>query len=168
MSGKSLKVFRLWCGFGLFACLGLLGYALYAQHQMFLDPCPLCIFQRIAFMVMAVGFLIGLLLGGRGWLRAISVLIASLGAFAGVGVSGWHVYIQSLPPDQVPACGPGLDYMLQTLPLSQVLSKVFSGSGECAKVDWTFLGLSMPAWTLIWYVFLFVGTLWALRQKRIY
>ncbi|MBD8527584.1 disulfide bond formation protein B [Pseudomarimonas arenosa] len=158
--------FRFWCLFGLVACLGLLGYALYAQHQMFLDPCPLCIFQRIAFLIMAVGFALGLALGGRGWLRVVSVLVIAMGGAAGLGVSGWHVYLQQLPPDQVPGCGPGLEYMLQTLPLSQVLSKVFAGSGECAEVDWTFLGLSMPAWTFIWYALLLVGTVWALRQKR--
>lgn len=168
MSARKQKLFRLWCLFGLLACLGLLGYALYAQHQMFLDPCPLCIFQRIAFMLMAAGFLFGLLFATLGWLRIVATLIITLGGIAGIGVAGWHVYLQSLPADQVPACGPGLAYMLDTLPLNQVLNKVFAGSGECAKVDWSFLGLSMPAWTLIWYLILLIGTVWALRQKRIY
>ena len=166
MSAHALKSFRLWSLFGWLACLGLLGYALYAQHQMFLDPCPLCILQRVAFMVMAVGFLLAALFANRAWLRVLSVLIIALGAVAGMGVSGWHVYLQGLPADQVPACGPGLNYMLQTLPLTDVLAKVFAGSGECAKIDWSFLGLSMPAWTFVWYAGLLLGTAWMLRQAK--
>lgn len=139
---------------GLLCCLGLLGYALYAQHRMFLDPCPLCILQRIAFMAMAGGFLLGVLAAARPLGRWMASGIVLVGAAAGVGVAGRHLWLQSLPPDQVPACGPGLDYLLEAFPLQEVLAKVFQGSGECAKIDWTFLGLAMPAWTLIWYLLL--------------
>src|SRR5690606_23123497 len=103
------------------------------------------------FMVIAAGFLLGLLAGGRRAGRWMSVGVALLGAGAGVSIAGRHIWLQSLPADQVPACGPGLEYMLNAFPLQDVLAKVFRGSGECAKIDWSFLGLSMPGWTLVWY-----------------
>ncbi len=158
--------FRLVCLMGLLCCLGLLGFALYAQHQMFLDPCPLCILQRVAFMVMAVGFLLGLLFG-RGRLgRWLAAGITVLGAAAGVAIAWRHIWLQGLPSDQVPACGPGLEYMLNAFPLQDVLAKVFRGSGECAKIDWHFLGISMPGWTLIWYLLLAALLLLALRPGQ--
>jgi len=140
---------------GALICAALLGYALYVQYQMYLEPCPLCIFQRVAFMVMGLGFLAGAVHGPRGRLgRSVYASLAGLGAIAGIVIAGRHLWLQSLPADEVPACGPGLAYLLDAFPLSDVLTKVFAGSGECAKVDWTFAGLSMPAWTLIWFVLL--------------
>lgn len=154
--------FRGQYALGALLCGALLAYALYAQHVMFLDPCPLCIFQRVAFMVLGAVFLLGALhgpasaAGRRGY-----GLLAALVATAGAAISARHVWLQSLPPDEVPACGPGLEYMLEAFPLREVLSKVFVGSGECAEIDWTFLGLSMPAWTLLWFVGLGLAALWA-------
>lgn len=152
---------------GALLCAALLGYALYAQHVMFLDPCPLCIFQRVAFMALGAVFLLGALHGPKsaGGRRAYGVL-AALAAAGGISIAGRHVWLQSLPADEVPACGPGLEYMLEAFPLREVLNKVFSGSGECAEVDWTFLGLSMPAWTLVWFVALGVAALWAGFRRR--
>lgn len=158
--------FRRLCALGLLCCLGLLGFALYAQHRMFLDPCPLCILQRVAFMVMAVGFLGGLLLGPGGVGRWATMVSGVLGAAAGVTVAGRHVWLQGLPADQVPACGPGLNYMLEAFPLADVMRKVFQGSGECAKIDWSFLGISMPGWTLIWYLLLGILVLFAFIRAR--
>jgi disulfide bond formation protein DsbB len=83
--------------------------------------------------------------------RWIYGLLLAAGAVAGIGIAGRHIWLQHLPPGQVPDCGMGLNYMLETLPFHQVLSEVFYGSGECAEVDWMFLGLSMPGWTLLWY-----------------
>ena len=104
-------------------------------------------------------FLIGAIQNpGRAGARAYGVLL-SLIALIGVGIAGRHVWIQHLPPEQVPECGPGLDYMLDVFPLSDVIRTVLTGSGECADIVWEFLGLSMPAWTLVWYVLL---ALWAL------
>ena len=144
---------------GFAVCLALLGFALYTERAWGLIPCPLCIFQRIAFIVMALGFLLGALhaprAGGR-WVYAGGVL---LGALGGVAVAARHLWIQSLPADQVPSCGPPLDYMFSAFPLSKVLRMVFNGSGECAKVE-KVLGLPMPAWTLLWYVLL---AAWAVR-----
>lgn len=139
---------------GFLACAGLIGYALYAQHGLGLEPCPLCILQRIAVMAVGLIFLVATLHGPRGAGRWIYAVLALLAAAVGAGIAGRHVWLQSLPPDQVPACGPGLEYMLDAFPLSQALRMVFTGSGECANVDWTFLGLSMPTWTLICFVVL--------------
>jgi len=158
--------FRSQFALGLACCLALLGYALYAQHRMFLDPCPLCIFQRLAFVGMGLVFLAGLLHGPGVRGRRGYGLLALLPAAAGVAVAWRHLWLQSLPPDQVPACGPGLEYMLDAFPLSKALSMVFSGSGECANIDWNFLGLSMPAWTLVWYVALAALALWAGWRRR--
>lgn len=158
--------FRAQFLFGAVACAALLGYALYAQHKMFLDPCPLCIFQRVVFMGMGVMFLLGALHGPKGWGRKAYGGLVFFIAAIGMGIAGRHVWLQSLPPDQVPACGPGLEYMLDAFPLSKALSMVFTGSGECATVDWSFLGLSMPGWVLVWYVLLGLGALWAGFRRR--
>lgn len=139
-------------------CLGLLGYGLFLQHYRGLEPCPLCVFQRIAIIGLAVAFALAVPVadGWRAMRRVVAVLIG-LVAVAGSGVAIRHLYIQSLPPGEVPVCGATLDYMWDVFPAMDVLRKVLTGSGECAKIDWTFLGLAMPAWVLIWLVVL--GTL---------
>ncbi len=134
---------------GFLACVGMMAYALYAEHYMLLSPCPLCVFQRMAVIALGIIFLIAALHNRSGWGRRVyaSLLLAATGA--GVGVAGRHVWLQSLPPDQVPACGAGYDYIMDTLPFREALNVIFSGSGECATIDWQFLGLSMPAWVVI-------------------
>jgi protein dithiol:quinone oxidoreductase len=139
---------------GFAICLALLGYALYAEVRLGLEPCPLCIFQRLAFVWMALWFLAGGLHAPRGGGRRVYAALVVLGALAGIGVAARQLWLQSLPPDLVPACGPGLDYMLKAFPLGQVITLVLRGSGDCARVDWRFLGLSMAGWTLVWYVLL--------------
>ena len=131
------------------ACAGLLAFAYYAQFVMRLEPCPLCIFQRIG--ILAVGIVCGAaaLHDPAGWPRRIYAALTGLAALATAGVAIRHLYIQSLPLGSVPACGASLDFMLKVFPLSDVLVKVLSGSGECHKVDWRLLGLAMPAWVLI-------------------
>ena len=148
---------------GFVACAALLGYALFAEYRLGLMPCPLCVFQRIAFIWMGIWFLVGALHAPRGGGRQVYRVLVVLGAIAGVMVAARHLYLQSLPPDQVPACGPGLNYMLDAFPLSKVLKLVFTGSGECAVVNWRFLGMSMPFWTLVWYVLLGI---WALLPRQ--
>ena len=140
---------RILNALGFAACAGMMGFALYAEHVLFLDPCPLCVFQRLAVIALGIVFLAAAIHNPRAAGRTAYGALIGLAALAGVGVAGWHVRAQNLPPSEVPACGPGLDYMLDTLPLTEVLSKVFTGSGECADVVWQFLGLSMPAWVLI-------------------
>jgi protein dithiol:quinone oxidoreductase len=140
---------------GFVACAGLLVYAFYLQLHVGLEPCPLCIFQRIAFAALGAVFLIGgLHAPSKTWARRGYGVLALLAAASGIVVAGNHVRLQHLPPDQVPSCGPGLDYMLEAMPISGVVRKVMTGSGECANVDWSFIGLSMPAWSLLWFVVL--------------
>ena len=145
---------------GALACVLMMAYALYSQYVGGLEPCPLCIFQRVAVIALGIVFLIAALhnparMGGR-----VYGGLVFLAAAAGAAVAGRHVYLQNLPPDQVPACGPGLGYMLEAFPMAQALKMVFSGSGECANIDWSFLGLSMPAWVLICVVVLGLGGIW--------
>lgn len=137
---------------GFAVCAGLLGYGYYSQFYLGLEPCPLCIFQRVAFIALGTIFLVaGLHNPGHIGARIYAILIG-LAGFTGAGIAGWHVYIQHLPPDQVPECGPGLDYMLEAFDFSQTLKMVFTGSGECAEITWTFLGQSMPVWSLLWFL----------------
>jgi disulfide bond formation protein DsbB len=134
---------------GLLICLGLLSYAWYAQKVLGLEPCPLCIFQRVGIAAAGVLFLLAALqntgrLGG-----AVYGTLIMLAAALTVGVAARHLWIQHLPEGAVPACGASLNYLLEVFPLTDVIRKVLTGSGECARVTWRFLGLSMPGWVLI-------------------
>ncbi len=147
--------FRLRFLLGFVACAALIGFALFSQTHWHLNPCPLCIFQRIAFAALGLAFLVGGVFAPRGTTgRRIFGVIAMIPALAGVGIAGRHVYLTHLPPDQVPACGPPLEFMMDASPFADVVRQVLTGSGECAKVDWHFLGLSMPAWALLWFLLL--------------
>jgi disulfide bond formation protein DsbB len=142
---------------GFLFCAGLLAYAYHVQFNEGLEPCPLCIFQRVAFLASGCVFLLAAVhhagrVGSR--VYALLILLASL---SGAAIAGWHVRLQHLPADQVPECGPGLDYMLEVFSFSQTLKQVFTGSGECAEVSWQFLGLSMPAWSLLCFIGLAVA-----------
>ena len=138
---------------GFLACTGLLAYAFYTQLYGGLEPCPLCIFQRVAFAALGCVFLVGGLHGPqRSGVRRAYGVVALVAAGAGIAIAGRHVWLQSLPSEQVPTCGPGLDYMLDAMPIAGVIRKVLTGSGECANVDWAFMGLSMPVWALVWFV----------------
>ena len=137
---------------GAILCAAMMGVALVMQHVMGLEPCPLCIFQRVFVMVLGAVMLVAAVHNPAGVGRRIyGALIAIVGVL-GIVVAGRHVWLQSLPPDQVPECGPGLEYMLNAFPLAEALQMVFKGSGECAEVQWTFLGLSIPGWTLVIFV----------------
>jgi protein dithiol:quinone oxidoreductase len=152
---------------GFLGCAGVLLYALYTQYFGGLNPCPLCTFQRGAFVALGMVFVAGAMHNPRQqWVRCVYVLLAMLAAAAGVAVAARHVWIQQLPPEQVPACGPDLGYMLQTLPITDTLRHVFTGSGECAVVDWSFLGLAMPAWSLITFLVLALWAALATRARR--
>ncbi|HET7842986.1 MAG TPA: disulfide bond formation protein B [Xanthomonadales bacterium] len=158
--------FRASFAFLALVCCGLLAFAYYSQFQMNLEPCPLCIMQRVAFIAFVLVALVAAAHGPKGWGRIVYGLLGLLALTAGAGVAGRHVWLQHLPPDQVPACGPGLGYMLENLALADALKKAFTGSGECAKVDWTFLGLSMPEWTLAWFVGLAIVVLWLTFRRE--
>ena len=145
---------------GFLVCCGLMGFALFAQHVLLLDPCPLCVFQRVAVISIGIIFLVAALHNPAGVGRIVYALLLALAAVAGASVAGRHAWLQQLPPDKVPSCGPGLDYMLETLPFTEVLGKVFRGSGECAEIVWQFLGLSMPGWVLVWMIALGTAGVW--------
>lgn len=131
------------------ASLGLIGAALYMQHVMHLEPCPLCIFQRVFVMAIGVVALLGVLHNPGRIGRSLYAILIGLLALGGGAVATRQVWLQHLPADQVPECGPSLDYMLEAFPLNQTLQLVFKGSGECAAVDWTLLGFSIAEWMLV-------------------
>jgi disulfide bond formation protein DsbB len=137
---------------GFVVCAGLMAYALYLQYVEMLEPCPLCVFQRICVMAMGVVFLVAAVHNPRRKGAMVYAVLQLLIGGIGIGLAARHVWLQSLPKDQVPACGMGLNYMLETLPFTDVLSKVLQGSGECAEKGWEFLQLSIPGWTLVFFV----------------
>ncbi len=149
------------------ACFAMFGYALYVQFHELLEPCPLCIFQRVAVVGLGVALLLAAAVPQR-WriLGNLSALLIALVGLAGMGVSARHLYIQSQPEGTVAACGASLDYMLDVFPLTEVLRKVLTGSGECAKITWELFGLSMPGWVLLCVLLLTVlGVLATWRPK---
>jgi len=141
-----------------------MGYALYAQYGLGLEPCPLCIFQRVGVILMGVTFLAAALhhprASGRHVYGGLIVFFALLTA----AVAMRQLYIQSLPPGTLPSCGAPLAMMLRFMPVAEVVRRVLSGSGECGEVNWRFLGLAMPGWVLIWAVLL--GAAGALANFR--
>ncbi|HZW86714.1 MAG TPA: disulfide bond formation protein B [Gallionella sp.] len=144
---------------------GLIGYALFLQYVKYQDPCPLCMVQRVIFIVILVLFAVAAVHGPKRIGTRIYAALIGLLALSGSAVALRHVWIQNLPKDQVPACGPGLDYMLETMPMANVLKQLLHGSGECAEKTWTFLTLSIPEWSLLCYIALGVwGVLIALAK----
>jgi len=138
-------------GFG--ACAALLAYALYAQFHLGLEPCPLCIFQRIGLALLGVMFLAAAVHDPRGrGARATYATLTGVAALLTIGVAARHLYVQSLPPGTLPSCGAPLAVLMKFMPVWQLIRKVLTGSGECGLVNWRFLGLAMPAWVLIWAV----------------
>jgi len=167
-----LKIMRqissrwLYLAGALFAS-GLMGFGLYLQYVKHQDPCPLCMVQRVIFIAILAMFAIAALHGPKRvgqWLYGIVIGLLSA---SGIAVAARHIWIQHLPPDQVPACGPGLDYMLDTMPMARVLKELMHGSGECAAKGWSFLTLGIPEWSLLCYFALGVWALLiALRKGR--
>ena len=134
---------------GFAVCAGLLGYAYYAQFVLHLEPCPLCIFQRVGVLAIGILFMLAAFQGPRAWGRRMYAVAIALAALATMGVAIRHLYIQSLPPGTIASCGASLDMLLKFFPLQEVIAKVLSGSGECSQINWQFLGLAMPGWVLI-------------------
>jgi disulfide bond formation protein DsbB len=152
--------------FGFAVCAALLAYAYYAELVLHLAPCPLCIFQRVGVFSMGLVFLIAASHDAVGWGRRVYAMLLALTALATIGVAVRQLYIQSLPEGSVPACGASLDFMLKVFSLNEVLVKVLTGSGECAKVTWRFLGLAMPGWVLIAVLVLCVFGLWINLRRQ--
>jgi disulfide bond formation protein DsbB len=137
---------------GFLVCAGLMAWALWLQYGLGLDPCPLCVFQRIAFISTGVVFLIAAIHNprrvGAAVYAGLTVILSGIGA----ALAAWHVWIQGQPKGAVAACGMGLNYMLETLPLTEVISRVLKGSGECAEQGWLFMGLAIPSWTFVFFI----------------
>jgi disulfide bond formation protein DsbB len=150
---------RAWFLFCAVACFSMLAWAYYKQYVDFVDPCPLCILQRIAFLWIGVVGLVAAIHGPGVAGRWFYGLLLAVGGGVGMALAGRHVWLQNLPADQVPDCGMGLNYMLDTMPVLDVLKEVLYGAGECAEVMWTFLGISIPGWALIWFTIFTLGTL---------
>jgi protein dithiol:quinone oxidoreductase len=139
---------------GFLICAGLIGFALYLQYYKYEEPCPLCMFQRVAYMVLGVVFLVAALHGpARTGAKVYGVLLLLVAAI-GAAIAVRHVWLQNLPKHLVPECGPDLAYMMKRFPFFEVLGKVLAGSGQCAEVGWTFLGLSIAGWSLTWFLLL--------------
>jgi disulfide bond formation protein DsbB len=153
--------------FPAIACAALLAFGYYLQYGQGLDPCPLCLVQRGFFYgVLGICLIAALHNPGRAG-RVVYGALAALFALGGTATAGRQAWLQHLPPERQPQCGPDLYFMLDNFPLSRTLEKLITGTGECAAVDWTFLGLSIAEWSLGWFVVLFIYALWlALRTPR--
>jgi disulfide bond formation protein DsbB len=139
---------------GFLICGGLILYALYLQYYEYQNPCPLCLLQRVAYIALMAVFLLGALHGPRRAGAIVYSTLLVLVSLSGAGIAARHVWLQHLPKDKVPECGPGLGYILDRFPLVNALEKIFRGSGECAEAAWRLLGLSIAEWSLVWFVLL--------------
>ncbi len=142
-------------------CAVLLAYAYYSQFVVGLEPCPLCIFQRIAMIALMLVFLSAAVVGGGPVRSRVMAGLTGLTALSGAGISAWHIRQQNLPGEEFAACGADLSYMIEVFSFWETLEMAFTGTGDCAEVDWAFLGLSMPAWVGMWFVFLGAAGVWA-------
>ena len=151
---------------GFAVCAALLGYAFYVQFQLDIQPCPFCIFQRIAFAALGIVFLLGGLHAPRapGGRRAWS-LLAFVAAAVGAGYAGRHSWVQLNPP-AMPSCGPGLNFIVEQHSWLGAARKVLLATGDCSAIDWQFLGLSMPMWCLVFFVAMGLGALYAGFRRR--
>jgi len=153
---------------GFLVCAGLLGYAIYLQLAMGLEPCPLCIFQRLAFTALGLLFLIGAVHGPSNRPGRVTYgVLAFIAAAVGIGIAARHVYVQLLPPELSTSCGPPLAFLSETMGPLEVFRTVLTGTGNCGDIDWSLFGLTMPMWSLVWFVVLAGWALYAaLRRVR--
>jgi disulfide bond formation protein DsbB len=150
------------------AIAGLLATGYYMQYVMYLEPCMLCMSQRLCFMAAGIVALLALLHNPAGRGRTVYGVAGALAALGGAALASRQLWLQSLPEDRVPACGPGFDYVLETFPFLEAVQILIRGDGNCAKVDWTFLGLSIAGWSWIWFAGFVVVFIWqAWRRDRV-
>ncbi|HLD08892.1 MAG TPA: disulfide bond formation protein B [Methylophilaceae bacterium] len=149
---------------GFLASFGLVALALFIQQKYNLEPCPLCISQRIAFMALGVLFLIAAIHNPAQLGRRIYGVLHVIAALAGSGISLRHIWVQNHADEIMAECGVGFDYMFENFPLSKALQLVFKGTGDCAKIDWTMFGLTIPQLSLICFVVLAIYALVLVRR----
>src|SRR6185295_6643689 len=145
---------------GAAVCATLLGFGYYLQYARGLEPCPLCHVQRGFFYAVMAIFILAAVHGPRRTGGIVYGIAAALFAAGGATAASRQVWLQHLPADKVPQCGPDLFFMLENFPLETTLQKLIQGTGECAQVDWTFLGFSIAEWSLAWFVVLALYALW--------
>jgi disulfide bond formation protein DsbB len=143
-----------------------MGFAFWLQYYLGLAPCPLCMTQRAFVILVGVICLIAAIHDPGKTGRRVYGILGMLAADAGAAVAARHIYLQNLPEDLVPACGPPLEYMLETLPFLEVINTVLMGDGNCADVVWTFMGLSIPEQTLLFFIVLAAACFWQVFRKN--
>ncbi len=153
---------------GLAICIASMFFAvLYLERTLFLDPCPLCILDRVVIICLGIVFLIAFLHGPRTIFTKVYGVLCILLSSVGIGLASRHIWLQNLPKDKVPECGPDLYFMLDTLPLFETLKKTLTGSGSCAETNWTFADLTIPEQTLILFVnLLILSVIQTLRSRK--
>ncbi len=137
---------------GFLICAALIGTALYMQYVQYLDPCPLCIFQRIAFIAIGLICLVATFHHPEHFGHKIYGAGIGLSALTGLGLALRQSWLQHNPPDGFAECGPGLETWLETLPVGEIIQKVLTGTGDCADIVWKFLGLSIPEWAALMFL----------------
>lgn len=152
--------------FGFVSCFFIVGLALVIQTKYNLDPCPLCISQRMIFMGLGVLFLIAALIPSASIINKWLTVLQVLTALGGAGVAMRHWYLQANKESMIADCGVGFDYMFENFPLEKALKLVFRGTGDCAAIDWTFLGLTLPQLGLISFIAFAVYALYLLKLKK--
>ena len=155
---------RAWFAFGFAVCAGLIVFALYLQYVEHLEPCPLCMLQRVAFIVLGLVLLIGAIHAPARAGTRIYAGLAGLAALTGAGLAARHVWLQYNPP-RFASCAGDIYSQIERLPLGRVIANAIRATGDCAKVDWTFLHLSVAEWSLAWFTIFALGTL-ALLVRR--
>jgi disulfide bond formation protein DsbB len=157
---------RGWFFGGFIACILMLSTGAFFQFIMALEPCPLCISQRLAILLVGLVFLVAALHNPLAKGLKIYAILGTMAALIGAGLSIRHLWIQNMPEEEVPECGPGLSYIFENFPLINTLKLMLSGTGECAEVLWTFLGISIPGWTLVAFLFLGAMSLWQYSNHK--
>jgi protein dithiol:quinone oxidoreductase len=161
MPNKTRIVFLL----TFLACAVMIGMGFYLQDVLGLTPCPMCILQRYAFWAIGLTALACAIHGPRRWGVKVYAWMVVVFAVLGGGTAIRHSYVQHFPPPNA-SCGTDLEFLINNFPLAQALPKMFSGSGECSAVQWTFLWLSIPEWALVWFIIFGVTAFLVARHKR--
>jgi protein dithiol:quinone oxidoreductase len=165
---KQISNIRLINLIAFLLCCAMIGMAGYLQFSKGLEPCPLCIIQRFIVIVLGIVFLVGFLhkSSGQGWVRFHGFLVLLISG-AGAAAAGRQVYLQTLPPDQLPPCAPNLSYILEKLSWPDAVRFLIRGTADCAQVKWTLLNLSVPEWTLGFFaLFVLLGLWWLFKATR--
>jgi protein dithiol:quinone oxidoreductase len=140
-------------------CSSLLGFGLYLEHAQGIEPCPLCAFQRMCYIAITIIAFIAAIHNPKGIMRTVYSILVLIASLIGAGIAGRQVWLQHLPPELVPECGPGLEYMMEVFPFADAMKMILSGSGECAEVHWTFLSFSIAEWSLVCFSLIIILTI---------